>query len=76
MLWLKLENFKNKEKRIVKEKLIVPLREVTCFEFPIPKKKYRPVVKIFVREFGDLEAEKVTVLNSADVLREINDYLF
>lgn len=68
MLWLKILNVDG-------EIGFIPLQNVTYFEFEVSENN-EPIIRIFVKELGDIAVKSVIVISGDKVLTAINDYLF
>lgn len=68
MLWLKILTVKD-------EVGFIPLENVTYFEFEKGENN-NPLIRIFVKELGDIAVKNVVVVSGDKVLTAINDYLF
>ena len=53
----------------------IPLEQVTYFEFEVGA-NHEPIIRIFVKELGDIAVKNVIVVSGDKVLTAINDYLF
>lgn len=68
MLWLKVLTDKEQVG-------FIPLDQVTYFEFETGKNN-NPLIRIFIKELGDIAVKNLIVISSDKVLTAINDHLF